>query len=155
VTAVRALGLLLLSIVLAGTLPVGAKTTVIDDSGTLPYNALLVVQWRQLSPRPPVDNRMSGTLTLHVRLNVTPWLRSSGRIYLALPAQQPGPITASWVTQGRLLPGRLASGGRALVYSGPITTPFIEDVLKLTVDVDGTQMRQLYHVAFNFEMDQP
>jgi hypothetical protein len=98
---------------------------------------------------------MTGTLTLHVKLNVAPWLKHAGRIYLVLPAQQPGAMSASWVTQGRLLPGRLTSGARALVYSGVITTPFIEDVLQLTMEVDGTRMRQLYHVNFSFEMDQP
>ncbi len=40
------------------------------------------------------------------------------------------------------------------MYSGLITTPFIEDVLQLTLEVDGTQMRQLYHVNFRFEMDE-
>ncbi len=73
---------------------------------------------------------MVGTTTIRVRLNVMPWLRRSGRIYLSLPAQQPGPIGASWVAQGRFLSGRVQSGNRVLVYAGPITTPFMEDVLK-------------------------
>lgn len=140
---------------LLAALPAAAKTTRIDDSGSLPYVAPLTVQWEQPSPRPPVSNLMSGTLTVHVRLNVAPWLRRSGRIYLALPAQQPGAMAVSWVTQGRLLPGHLISGNRVLVYSGPITSPFIEDVLQLTLRVDGTRLQQqLYHVNFNFEMDE-
>jgi hypothetical protein len=148
----RPLPLLLLLTVLIVAVPADARTTVIDDSGTLPYDAPLVLHWQQLSPRRPVNNRMSGTLT--VKLHVAPWIRRTGRIYLMLPAQQPGAMNASWSTQGRLLPGRLSSGTRALVYSGLITTPFIEDVLQLTLDVDGTQMRQLYHVNFRFEMDE-
>jgi len=135
--------------------PAASRTTAIDDSGTLPYEAQLLMHWEQPSPRRPLNNLMSGTLTLHVKLNVAPWLRRSGRIYMVLPAQQPGVITASWVTQARLLPGRLVSGGRALVYSGPITTPFVEDVLQLTLEVDGTQLRQPYPVSFSFEMDEP
>jgi len=150
----RPLSLLLLLVVLVTAVPADAKTTVIDDSGTLPYDAPLVLHWQQLSPRPPVNNRMTGTLTLRVKLNVARWLRRPGRIYLVLPAQQPGAMSASWSTQGRLLPGRLSSGSRSLVYSGLITTAFIEDVMQLTLDVDGTQMRQLYHVNFRFEMDE-
>jgi hypothetical protein len=150
----RPLSLLLLLIVLAAAVPADAKTTVIDDSGTLPYDAPLVLHWQQLSPRRPVNNRMTGTLTLRVKLNVAPWLRRPGRIYLVLPAQQPGAMSATWSTQGRLLAGRVSSGTRSLVYSGSITTPFIEDVLQLTLEVDGTQMRQLYHVNFRFEMDE-
>jgi hypothetical protein len=145
---------LLLLMTLFAAIPADAKTTVIDDSGTLPYNAPLVLHWQQLSPRRPVNNRMTGTLTLRVKLNVAPWLRRPGRIYLVLPAQQPGAMSATWSTQGRLLAGRVSSGTRSLVYSGSITTPFIEDVLQLTLEVDGTQMRQLYRVNFRFEMDE-
>ena len=150
----RPLPLPLLLTVLLVTVPADAKTTVIDDSGTLPYDAPLVLHWQQLSPRRPVNNRMTGTLTLRVKLNVAPWLRRPGRIYLVLPAQQPGAMSATWSTQGRLLAGRVSSGTRSLVYSGSITTPFIEDVLQLTLEVDGTQMRQLYHVNFRFEIDE-
>jgi hypothetical protein len=147
------LPLLLMGLIAA--VSAAAKTTRIDDSATLPYEAPLAVHWVQVSPRPPVSNLMTGTLTLHVRLNVAPWLKRTGRIYLTLPAQQPGPMSVSWVTQGRLLPGRLTSGSRTLVYSGPITSPFIEDVLQLTLSVDGTRLQQqLYHVNFNFEMDE-
>ena len=136
-------------------LPCLASTTRIDDSATLPYAAPLIVQWEQATPRSPVNNLMRGTLTLHVKLNVAQWLKRSGHIYLLLPAQQPGPLYVSWVTNGRLLPGQLTSGTRALVYAGPITAPFIEDTLQLTLQVDGTKLQQqLYHVNFNFEMDQ-
>ncbi|HEY2419165.1 MAG TPA: hypothetical protein VGH84_14670 [Steroidobacteraceae bacterium] len=132
-----------------------AKTTVIDDSGTLPYNAALAMHWQPLGPRGAANNVLTGTVQLRVRLNVSPWLRHTGRVYLVLPAQQPGAMSASWTTQGRLLPGQLTTGGRALVYSGPITSPFIEDVVQLTIAVDARRMQQAYSVNFHFEMDQP
>ncbi|HEY2807547.1 MAG TPA: hypothetical protein VGI91_02020 [Steroidobacteraceae bacterium] len=131
-----------------------AKTTVIDDSGTLPNNAALNMHWQQLSPRGPDANTMVGTLGLRVKLNVAPWQKHTGKIYLALPAQAPGPITVTWTTQGRLLPGRVVSGSRTLVYAGPITTPFIEDMVQLTIRVDGRRLQQLYHINFRFEMDE-
>src|SRR5207253_9503984 len=106
----RPLPRLLLLTVLVVAVPADAKTTVIDDSGTLPYDAPLVLHWQQLSPRRPVNNRMTGTLTVRVKLNVAPWLRRPGRIYLALAAQQPGAMNGSWSTQGRLLAGRLSPG---------------------------------------------
>jgi hypothetical protein len=135
-------------------LPVSAKTTVIDDSATLPNNAALNMRWQQPRPGGAASTQMVGTLLLQVKLNVAPWRHRTGRIYLVLPAQQPGGISASWTTQGRLLPGRVASGGRTLVYSGPISTPFIEDVVQLTVTVDGRRMLQTYPVNFRFEMDE-
>ena len=141
-------------IICLAVVPANARTTVIDDSATLPYNAALAMQWQELAPRGHVNDRMVGTLQLRVRLNVAPWLRRMGRIYLVLPAQQPGAITASWTTHGRLLPGQLTAGSRTLVYSGPITAPFIEDVVQLTITVDGRRMTQTYPVNFRFEMDE-
>ena len=134
--------------------PAHAKTVPIDDSGTLPYNAALAMRWQEPQPRGPSRQQMLGTLQLRVRLNVAPWLRHIGRIYLVLPAQQPGAMTVSWTTQGRLLPGQLASGGRTLVYAGPFTTPFIEDMVQLSIAVDGRRMLQSYPVNFRFEMDE-
>jgi hypothetical protein len=127
--------------------------TVIDDSATLPYNAALALHWRDAAPRGGAPNLMTGTLQLRVRLNVSPWLHHNGHVYLVLPAQQPGAINASWTTQGRLLPGQVPSGARTLVYAGPITSPFIEDVVLLTITVDSRRMSQVYPVNFRFEMD--
>ncbi len=141
-------------IIWLAAVPAAARTTVIDDSATLPYNAALALHWQQLEPRGHVNNLMVGTLQLRVRLNVAPWLRRTGRIYLVLPAQQPGGMTASWTTHGRLLPGQLTAGSRSLVYSGLITTAFIEDVVQLTLTVDGRRMSQAYPVNFRFEMDE-
>jgi len=128
--------------------------TVVDDSGTLPYNAGLAMRWEQLEPDGSGNHRMVGTLQLRVRLNVAPWQRHNGHVYLVLPAQQPGDISAAWTTQGRLLPGHVVAGSRALVYAGLITTPFIEDVVQLTITVDGRRMLSTYPVNFRFEMDE-
>jgi hypothetical protein len=135
--------------------PAPAKTTPIDDSGTQALEPSVSMRWKSMAPsRSGVDNLMVGTTTIRVRINVTPWLRHSGRIYLDLPAQQPGPITASWITQGRFLPGQVHSGNRALVYAGPIASPFMEDVLKFQFSVDGTLIRHPFSVTFHFEMDE-
>ena len=104
--------------------------------------------------RSAADNVMLGTTTIRVHINVMPWLRHSGRIYLALPAQQPGPIGLSWITQGRLLPGQVRSGNRVLVYAGPITTPFMEDTLTFEFSVAGSLMQRAVPVTYHFEMDE-
>ena len=132
-----------------------AKTITIDDSGTQALEPSVSMRWKTAAPsRSGDDNLMVGTTTIQVRLNVMPWLRHSGRIYLYLPAQQPGPLTASWITQGRFLPGQLRSGNRVLVYAGRISTPFLEEVLKFQFNVDGTLMRRAFPVTFHFEMDE-
>jgi hypothetical protein len=134
---------------------VQANTITIDDSGTTAFEPSVSMRWRTAAPsRSAAGNVMVGTTTIRVRINVMPWLRHSGRIYLSLPAQQPGTISLSWVTQGRLLPGQLQSGNRVLVYAGPITTPFMEDTLTFQFTVDGTLMRRAVPVAYHFEMDE-
>jgi predicted small secreted protein len=143
----------LLSIIWAA--PASSKTITIDDSGTQALEPSVSMHWKSASPsRTQPDNTMVGTTTIRVRINVTPWLRRSGRIYLNLPAQQPGPITASWITQGRFMPGQVHSGNRVLVYAGPISTPFLEDVLKFQFSVDGALIRRAVPVTFHFEMDE-
>jgi hypothetical protein len=113
------------------------------------------MRWKTAAPaRSAADNVMLGTTTIRVHINVMPWLRHSGRIYLALPAQQPGPIGLSWITQGRLLPGQVRSGNRVLVYAGPITTPFMEDTLTFEFSVAGSLMQRAVPVTYHFEMDE-
>jgi predicted small secreted protein len=132
-----------------------AKTIIIDDSGTQSLEPSVSMRWKTATPsRSGSDTMMVGTTTIRVRINVMPWLHRSGRIYLSLPAQQPGPITASWVAQGRFASGQVHSGNRMLVYSGPISTPFMEDVLKFQFNVDGTLIRRAVPVSFHFEMDE-
>jgi len=133
-----------------------ASTQLVDDSGSLPYDAPLTLTWRSITPHHGVpDNTLVGSAPLRVRLNVSPWLRHSGRIYLVLPVQVPGDLIASWTTQGHLLPGSLRPGGRTLVWSGRLTTPFIEDQLQLSVAVDAARVQQLItRLNFHFEIDE-
>lgn len=133
-----------------------ASTQQVDDSGSLPYDAPLTLTWRSIAPHHGApDNTLIGSTPLRVRLNVSPWLRHSGHIYLVLPVQTPGDLLVSWTTQGHLLPGSLRPGGRTLVYSGRITTPFIEDQLQLSVAVDAARVQQLItHLNFHFEIDE-
>jgi hypothetical protein len=142
-----------LSIIWTSAAP--AKTITLDDSGTQSLEPSVSLRWKNVTPsHAGADNLMVGTTTIRVRINVMPWLRRTGRIYLNLPAQQPGPLAASWTTQGRLLPGQLQSGNRVLVYAGPIAAPFMEDVLTFRFSVDGTLVRRSFPVSFHFEMDE-
>jgi hypothetical protein len=128
---------------------------VIDDSGTQALEPSVSMRWKSAVPsRSGAGNVLVGTTTIRVRLNLMPWLRHSGRIYLSLPAQRPGPIGLSWITQGRLLPGQVQSGNRVLIYAGPITTPFMEDTLTFQFTVNGALMQRAVPVAYHFEMDE-
>jgi len=144
---------LALTIILAQA--ASAKSITIDDSGTMALSPSVSMRWRTATPsRSGGGNSMIGSMSVRVHINVAPWLKHSGRIYLSLPAQQPGPMGLTWTTQGRFLPGQVQSGNRVLVYSGPITTPFMEDTLTFQFTLDGALMRRAVPVSYHFEMDE-
>jgi hypothetical protein len=132
-----------------------AATLTLDDSGTQALEPGVSMRWQTaVPPRSGGADLLVGTTTIRVRINVMPWLKRSARIYLALPAQPPGPLAASWTTQGQLLPGQLRSGSRVLVYAGPVTAGFIEDTLRFQFSVNAALIGRAYPVNLHFEMDE-
>lgn len=129
-----------------------AATERIDDTGTS-LESITRMYWRQLAPSRKVDNTMEGSAQVQVRLNLAPWVGRTGRIFLVLPEQPMGPIRASWPAHGRFSAGSLISGQRALVYSGPITSPIMEGILVLKLEVDGTRLQSIQRLVFHFEID--
>ena len=137
-----------------GATGAGATTLPIDDTGTVTMQPTMNVRWQELSPRLRNGALMEGAIQVRVRLNVKPWVGHTGKIYMVLPAQLPGDITAAWTSTGRLLPGRVQSGNRTLVYSGKINSDVMEDTLLLSLTVDGQRMLQTYNLLFRFEIDE-
>ncbi len=143
----------LLGVALSACAGANATTYRVDDSATIPLESNAVLRWRQVVPSRTMDNTVEGSTAVQVRLNLAPWLKRSGRVFLVLPEQPPGRINVRWTTQGRLLPGQLASGQRALVYSGPINAPVLDETLALRIETDGTRLAAAYRIAFHFEID--
>ena len=130
-----------------------AATYRVDEAGTFPAESSAPMRWRQIAPSRGGDNAIEGSTTVNVRLNLAPWLNRNGRLFLVLPQQPVVQVRASWTTQGRLMPGQLTSGERQLVYSGPITTPLLEDTLSLKLETDGTRLSSALRLQFHFEID--
>lgn len=145
---------LVLIAAVSAALPCAAATFRVDDSGSLPGESQTTMRWRSLAPeRSAASNDVEGTTLVTVRLNLTPWVNRQGRIFLALP-QQPGTqMNAEWSTQGKLIAGKVSSGNRTLVYSGPIRSPLLEDTIVLRVWTDGRRLAAAQRVEFNFEID--
>lgn len=133
--------------------PAWAATYRVDDSATIPLESSATLRWRQLAPSRGGDNTVEGSTTVQVRLNLAPWIRRNGRVFLVLPEQPPGRITARWTTQGRLLPGQLVSGQRTLVFAGPIASPLVDETLVLRIETDGTRLSSTYRLNFHFEIE--
>lgn len=131
-----------------------AATFRIDDSATIPQVSSSVLKWRQPIPgRGVTDNTVFGGTEVQVRLNLAPWHLRSGRIYMVLPEQPGAPVKVQWTTQGRLLPGQLVSGQRALVYAGPVHSPVLEEKLSLRLETDGARLSGTQRLNFHFEID--
>ena len=131
-----------------------AATYIVDDSSTIPFESQVVTRWRNT---PGTSRQLSGEIeggaTVSIRLNLQPWLNRNGRVYLALPQQPVGVVNVEWATQGRLLPGKLQSGERTLVYAGPIRSAFIEDNFTVRVVADGRRVAATQRLQFHFEID--
>jgi hypothetical protein len=133
--------------------PVAAATFRVEEAGTFPPDSSTAMRWRQVAPSRGGDNTVEGTVAINVRLNVAPFKGKSGKLYMALPEQPVAPVTVTWTTRGLLLPGRLVSGQRGLVYAGPIAVPLLEDTLMLTIEADGTRLGSAQRLDFFFEID--
>jgi len=138
---------------LAMALPAGAATYRVDDSLTLPQESNQAMKWRSLAPSRSAGSEVEGTSVITIRLDTSPWLNKVGKIYMALPEQPIGQVTAEWTTQGKLLPGALISGNRTLVYSGPIKANMLEDTIALKITADGRRLVQSQRLQFYFEID--
>lgn len=132
-----------------------AETYRLDDSASQVLPPTAYWEW-------PPASLLKGINTVHmdvrveVRIDTRAWAGRQGRIYLVLPVDAGGPVTAEWQSQGRLLGGRLASGERTLVYSGTIPGPLLEDSLRVHLTTDARLMTaETQRLAFHFELDTP
>lgn len=134
--------------------PNSAATYVVDDSSTIPFEAQTPMRWRNTTGgNRQMSNEIEGGATVNIRLNLQPWLNRNGRVYLALPQQPVGVVNVEWATQGRMLPGKLQSGERTLVFAGPIRTAFLEDNFSVRVVADGRRVNATQRLQFHFEID--
>jgi hypothetical protein len=138
---------------LALSTAVWATTFPVDDSASQVQGSNLRMQWDALVPIAGQPSTISGVVNIIVRLNVSQWRGHQGRIYMVLPSQPSGPLTASWTTRGPLQPGVLQAGERMLVYAGPIESDVIEDTMRLTLQTGGRRLVRSEQVLFSFEID--
>jgi hypothetical protein len=125
---------------------------IIDDSATVVLDSTPAMTWRSVTPKNR-DNAIVGRTRVNVRLATTPWLGKTGKIYMVLPVESTGTVKIKWRSQGLLLDGQLAPGGRTLVYSGVIRERRMEDVLDVQIEADGTRVSNAQQLRFHFEID--
>lgn len=132
-----------------------ADTYRLDDSASQVFPPNAHWEWAPGSLRAGI-NTVHMNIRVEARIDTRAWAGRQGRIYMVLPVDAGGPVTAQWQGQGRMLGGRLVSGERALVYSGAIPGPYLEDTLRVHLSMDARQMTtETQRLAFHFELDTP
>ncbi len=129
-----------------------AKTAIVDDSATVVLDGAPAMNWRAITPKSR-DNAIVGRTRVNIKLATSPWMGKTGKIYMLLPAESASSIKIKWRSQGRLLEGQLAPGGRSLVYAGIIRDARLEDVFDINIEADGTALSSVQRLRFYFEID--
>jgi hypothetical protein len=100
-----------------------------------------------------LDDSLTHTVQVNVRLDTRAFVQRSGRVYLALERDQSSPVEAVWSSQGRLQAGRVVSGERTLVFAGVIPGATLDDQLNMRLraqtDWQSTQRRLNFHFQFD------
>lgn len=130
----------------------GTRTFRVDDSGTVVLDPFLEMQWQPAGPAAG-SSIVSASTRVSIQLNLALWVGQAGRIYMTLPRSSGPTVRASWRTGGGLLAGSLISGERTLVYSGPIGSAILRDIIDLKLEVDSTRLTNPETLSFGFEIE--
>jgi hypothetical protein len=125
----------------------------LDDSRSHPAADNVKMQWLPQNSSEP-NAGMQTTVRVNIHIDTTEWQGRSGRVYMVLPRDQAGStVEAEWTTNGRLLPGRLASGERSLVYAGRIDGPALQDEMQVRLRTAPDWQSETRRLNFYFEID--
>ena len=149
----RAWPTVVLLALLAPMLALSATVSRVDDSGTIVSQPVVQMKWRTPVPGRGSDNTVEAALRVALRLNLTPWLHQPVRLYMLLARDAGNPVQARWRTQGRLLAGALTSGGRQLIYEGPVASNILEETIDLSLETDGRTLVAPQTLQFYFEVE--
>jgi hypothetical protein len=130
-----------------------AATYRVDETGTVVSQPVVNMRWRHYVPGRRADNTMEAAVRVDLRLNLQPWLNRPSRIYMVMAPVSTGTVSARWTTQGRLLPGRVTSGERALVFDGPAGPASLSESLVLLLEADGERVQDFQMLDFHFEIE--
>ncbi len=130
-----------------------ANTVRLDDSlsHTVPPNVQM--QWLPFARGQANAGGMEAWVTVNIRIDTRDWIGRRGHIYMVLPRDEVSSMEAVWSSQGRLQSGRLVSGERALVFSGTISGPTLEDQLRVRLRSNADWTSNSRRLNFHFELD--
>lgn len=139
---------------IVATVGAQAATHRLDDSMSQVSPPVSEWQWVPFSLRGG-NSELVMDVRVTARIDTRAFEGRQGHIYMVMPADATG-ITVTWTTDGRLLGGRLVAGQRALVYSGPIAGPMLEDRMHVRFSTDSRlPASSSNRISFHFELETP
>lgn len=127
----------------------------LDDSGSYAVQPNVRMQWQSAIASTGSSAATEARVRVQIRIDTRAYAGQQGRVYMVLPLDAGPPLRAQWQTEGRLLPGSLISGGRTLVYAGPLPGNALEDQLSLRLSSDVSWLSDSRRLNFHFELDTP
>lgn len=131
----------------------GAATFKVSEIGTVVSDPVINMRWRQPSPGRGDDQTVEGSVRVDLRLNLEPWLNRPARLFMVMAPSETGRIVTRWTSQGRLLPGTVASGERAVIFDGIAGPAVLTESLLLTFEADGQRLDRRQTLNFHFEIE--
>lgn len=126
----------------------------LDDSLSHAIPPNVQMQWLPLARGQSHAGGMEAWVVVNIRIDTRDWVGRSGRVYMVLARDEASsPIEAVWTTQGRLQPGRLVSGERALVFAGTLRGATLEDQIKVRLRSNADWQGNTRRLNFHFELD--
>ncbi|WP_439520503.1 hypothetical protein [Hydrogenophaga sp.] len=148
--------LLALALALGGALlspALWANPHRLDDSLSYTVPPNVQMQWLPIRSGQAYAGGMEAWVRVNIRIDTRSWVGRTGRIYMVLPRDQASDVEATWSSQGRLQPGRLVSGERALVFAGAIPGATLEDQLQVRLRSNADWQSNSRRLNFHFELD--
>lgn len=124
----------------------------LDDSLSHTEPPTVQMQWRPQTG-PDASNGMEAWVRVRVHIDTRDWSGRRGRVYMVLPADQPPAVEAVWTAMGALRAGRLVSGERSLVFSGPLPADALQDVLTVRLRTGPDWFTNSRRLNFHFEFE--
>lgn len=134
----------------------GWATYALDDSASRIEGPAPALRWRTPLPNRSAANLvLDATTSVHIVLNLAPFVGKSARIYMTMPWTALSSLAVDWVGAGTLQNGRLTGGQRQLVWQGVVGAVRLEDTLRVHASVDARESAAPAPVAFRFEIEVP
>lgn len=132
-----------------------AGTVRLDDAGSYAVQPNVRMQWRSAIASEGSSAATEARVRVQIRIDTRAYAGQQGRVYMVLPLDAGPPLRAEWQTEGRLLAGSVLSGGRTLVYAGPLPGNALEDQLTVRLSSEVSWLSESRRLNFHFELDTP